>query len=64
MVMGLDEHGVEFAVLDPQSDRELIARLRSHSDWAIDYQDGEVVILIHLAQLDRERNETRIHSVL
>lgn len=36
----LDRHGVEFAVLNRQADSDLVARLRSCSDWVVNGEEG------------------------
>ena len=40
----LDRHGVEFALLDRQGDRDLVTRLRSHPSWVVD-EEGEESLL-------------------
>ena len=42
----LDEYGVQLVVLDFHNDSEMLNLLRSQPEWAIDSEDGEVVIFI------------------
>jgi hypothetical protein len=40
----LDEHRVEFLVLDCHSDSELIKFFRSHPSWSVDFENKEAVL--------------------
>jgi hypothetical protein len=40
----LEEYGVEFLVLDPHTDSELLGLFRSQPGWAIDFEDREAII--------------------
>jgi hypothetical protein len=42
----LDEYGVEFLVLDPHDDRELLNLFRSQPGWVVDFEDEEMALLI------------------
>ena len=42
----LDEHSVQAAALDAGADSDLISLLRSRSEWTVDFDDGETVILV------------------
>lgn len=42
----LDEHGVQFLVLNRHSDGELLRLARAHPGWTVDSEDGETMILI------------------
>jgi len=40
----LDEAGVQFVILDPRSDGDLLQVLQSQSGWTVDFEDAEAVI--------------------
>jgi hypothetical protein len=42
----LDEYGVEFLVLDPHDDRELLNLFRSQLGWRVDFEDEEMALLV------------------
>jgi hypothetical protein len=42
----LDEYGVEFLVLDPDDDRELLDLFRSQPGWRVDFEDEEMALLV------------------
>jgi hypothetical protein len=42
----LDAYGVEFLVLDPHDDRELLSLFRSQPGWAVDFEDEEMALLV------------------
>lgn len=42
----LDEYGVEFLVLDPHDDRELLDLFRSQPGWVVDFEDEEMALLV------------------
>jgi hypothetical protein len=39
-----DNYGVQFIILDLQSDRDLVETIQSQPGWAVDFQDEEAVI--------------------
>jgi hypothetical protein len=41
----IEEHGVQFLVLDPYADGELLRLFQSQPDWTVDFEDEETVIL-------------------
>ena len=41
----LDRHGVQFLVLDPRTDGELVRLVRSRPGWSVDFDDGKAVVL-------------------
>jgi hypothetical protein len=42
----LDVYGVEFLVLDPHDDRELLNLFRSQPGWRVDFEDEEMALLV------------------
>jgi hypothetical protein len=42
----LDAYGVEFLVLDPHDDRELLDLFRSQPGWRVDFEDEEMALLV------------------
>lgn len=42
----LDEHGVQFLVLDRHSDSGLLSLFRSQPGWTIDFEDEEAAIFV------------------
>ena len=40
----LDEAGVQFVILDPRSDGDLLQVLQSQPGWTVDFEDAEAVI--------------------
>ena len=45
-VTALDEQGVEYLVLDPQSDREMVKRFRTRPGWKVGFEDKEAVLFV------------------
>ena len=45
----LDEHGVEFVILDLHGDSDLAEILRLQPAWTVDFEDGEAVIFARAA---------------
>jgi hypothetical protein len=41
----IEEYGVQFLVLDPYTDGELLSLFQSQPDWTVDFEDAEAVIL-------------------
>lgn len=39
-----DNYGVQFIILDLQSDRDLVETIQSQTGWVVDFQDEEAVI--------------------
>jgi hypothetical protein len=42
----LDEYEVEFLVLDPHDDRELLDLFRSQPGWRVDFEDEDMALLV------------------
>ena len=40
----LEEYEVEFLVLDPHTDSELLGLFKSQPGWAVDFEDREAII--------------------
>ena len=40
----LEEYEVEFLVVDPHTDSELLGLFRSQPGWAVDFEDREAII--------------------
>jgi hypothetical protein len=40
----LEEHSVQFLVLDPHTDSELLGLFRAQPGWAVDFEDKEAII--------------------
>ena len=40
----LEEAGVQFVILDPRSDGDLLQVLQSQAGWTVDFDDPEAVI--------------------
>ena len=45
----IDAHSVEFVVLDPYGDSELVEVFRHQSAWTVDFEDEEAVIFARAA---------------
>jgi hypothetical protein len=41
----MDEHAVQFLVLDARADGELLSLARSRPDWYVDFEDATTVVL-------------------
>jgi len=53
----LDEVGVEFVIVDPHSDADLLQALRSEAGWTIEFEDGEAVIFAAAGSAMRDSDE-------
>jgi hypothetical protein len=42
----LDKYGVEFLVLDPHDDHELLDLFRSQPGWRVDFEDEDMALLV------------------
>jgi hypothetical protein len=49
----LDENGVEFLVLDPHDDRELLNLFRSQPGWRVDFENEEMALLVRTDGVQR-----------
>lgn len=47
-----DAYGVQFLILDPDGDGELLELVRSRPEWQVDFEDKEAVIFAR-AEVDR-----------
>ena len=56
-----DQEGVEFVVLDPSDDGNLIKMLRDQPGWAIGLEDEEAVIFARVTE-PREPGERRFQT--
>jgi hypothetical protein len=45
----IDAHNVEFVILDPYGDSDLVEIFRHQPAWAVDFEDEEAVIFAHAA---------------
>jgi hypothetical protein len=54
----LDQHGVQFLVLDPLTDGELLRLVRSRPGWSVDFDDGKAVVLARPEPTERAAGGT------
>jgi hypothetical protein len=59
----LDDHGVQYLVLDAFRDHKLLRAARSHPRWTIDFRDGASVLLTRNQALDGTQ-DMGAHSAL
>jgi len=41
----IEGYGVQFLVLDPHADSDLLSLFQSQPEWTVDFEDAEAVIL-------------------
>lgn len=58
----LDEAGVEFVIVDPHSDADLLRVLRSQADWTVDFEDAEAVVFAAAGSAMRDSDKLALSS--
>ena len=58
----LDEAGVEFVIVDPHSDADLLRVLRSQADWTVDFEDAEAVVFAAAGSAMRDSDQLALSS--
>jgi hypothetical protein len=58
----LDVYGVEFLVLDPHDDRELLNLFRSQPGWRVDFEDEDMALLVRAGSVHRDTGRDRSHD--
>jgi len=58
----LDEHDVQFLVLDRHSDSDLLNLFRSQPGWAVDFEDEEAVIFVRADIARMHNSRARTHD--
>lgn len=46
-----NEYEVQFLVLDPHSDSDMVKLVRSQPGWQVDFEDGEAIIFARVFEL-------------
>lgn len=46
-----NEYDVQFLVLDPCSDSDMVKLVRSQPGWRVDFEDGEAIIFARVFEL-------------
>ena len=55
----LDAYSVEFLVLDPHDDRELLDLFRSQPGWRVDFEDEDMALLVRAGSVNGDTVEIR-----
>lgn len=55
----LDTYGVEFLVLDPHDDRELLNLFWSQPGWTVDFEDEDMVLLVRAGSVHGDTGRDR-----
>ena len=58
----LDEAGVEFVIVDPHSDADLLQALRSEAGWTVDFEDADAVVFAAAGSVMRSSDKLALSS--
>jgi hypothetical protein len=59
-VRALNEHDVQYLVLNPHSKRDVVEFFRTHPVWEVDFEDEDMIIFVR----DDRLNKQQIHDRL